>query len=117
MSGRREFCVSVPSSIFFLNKYDNRERLWHIPDEFSLPDIYLFLFFFLQDLSFPSPLESALIMGHLCACSDGLPIYGVDLRELGIRVVQWAQRFAQTCTDLKAIRRIDRMHNSNSKIM
>ena len=42
---RREFCVSVPSSIFFLNKYDNRERLWHIPDEFSLPDIYLFLFF------------------------------------------------------------------------
>lgn len=56
-------------------------------------------------------------MGHLCACSDGLPIYGVDLRELGIRVVQWAQRFAQTCTDLKAIRRIDRMHNSNSKIM
>lgn len=67
-----------------------------------------------KDLPFPSPLESALIIGHLCACSNGLPIYGVDLRDLGIRVLQWAQRFAQTCTDLKAVRRIDRMYNSHS---
>ena len=71
--------------------------------------------FFLQDLPFPSPLESALTMGHLCACSKGLAVHAADLRALGIRVLQWAQSYAQTCTGLKAVRRINEMYDSNSE--
>ena len=42
---RREFCVSVPSSIFFLNKYDNRERLWQ--SLMSLVcQIFIYFYFF-----------------------------------------------------------------------
>lgn len=72
--------------------------------------VLLFTVFFLcpfvQDLPFPSPLESALTMGSLCAYPEGLPVTAADLREVGKSVTLWAQIHAQTSADLKGVRRL-----------
>lgn len=72
--------------------------------------------FVFQDLPFPSPLESALTMGNLCAYSEGLPIHAADLCALGINVLLWAQNYAQTSTDLRGVRRINRMYDSRKEV-
>ena len=56
-------------------------------------------------------MESALTMGHFCACSEGLPIPAADLREVGMNVVLWAQNYAQTSTDLKGVRRLTQLNS------
>lgn len=64
----------------------------------------------LKDLPFPSPLESALIVGNFCVCANGLPISAADLQEIGMSVVSWAQIHAQTLTDLKGVLRLKHVY-------
>ena len=71
--------------------------------------------FFFQNLPFPSPLESALTMGNLCVRPDGLPRRAPDLRTLGMNVLLWVQRYAQTATDLKAVKTLNRIYDSYSR--
>lgn len=50
-------------------------------------------------------------------CADGLPIHAADLRALGINVILWAQKYAQTSTDLKGVRRLNRMYDLKKEVL
>ncbi|XP_074619191.1 gem-associated protein 5-like isoform X2 [Acropora palmata] len=67
----------------------------------------------MKDLPFPSPLESALTMGHFCSCTDGLSVSTADLQEFGESVVSWAQSHAQTSTDLKGVLRLQLLYSKD----
>ena len=72
--------------------------------------------FVFQNLPFPLPLESALTLGNLCARPGGLALSAPDLRTLGMNALLWAQRYAQTSTDLKGVKTLNRIYGSRKEV-
>lgn len=69
-----------------------------------------------KNLPFPSPLESALTMGNLCARPGGLPLSAPDLHTLGTNALHWAKLYAQTSTDLKGVKTLNRIYGSRKEV-
>ena len=55
-------------------------------------------------------------MANLCARPDGLPLRIPDLRTLGMNALLWAQRNAQTSTDLKGVKTLNRIYGSRKEV-
>ena len=61
-----------------------------------------------QDLPFPDPVESAMVIGHMCGHVTGLPCHEPTvLHELGLAVVRWAAKHAQWSYEQKCLERLE----------